>query len=47
VLHDEGEAYAHKLVQAGVKVTAVRYMGTIHDFVVLNALEGKPAACSE
>lgn len=46
VLRDEGEAYAHKLVQAGVNVTAVRYLGTIHDFVMLNTLAGTPAACS-
>jgi len=37
-LRDEGEAYAHKLMQAGNDVTAVRYDGTIHDFVFLNAL---------
>ena len=37
VLHDEGEAYAHKLMEADVPVTAVRYHGTIHDFVMLNA----------
>ncbi len=46
VLRDEGEAYAHKLIQAGVNVMAVRYLGTIHDFVMLNALAGTPAACS-
>jgi acetyl esterase/lipase len=46
VLRDEGEAYAHKLIQAGVNVTAVRYLGTIHDFVMLNALVGTPATCS-
>ena len=46
MLRDEGEAYAHKLMQAGVNVTAIRYMGTIHDFVMLNALAGTPAACS-
>jgi len=45
VLRDEGEAYAHKLVKAGVNVTAVRYLGTIHDFVLLNALAGTPATC--
>jgi len=46
VLRDEGEAYAHKLIQAGVNVTAVRYLGTIHDFVMLNALAGTAATCS-
>ena len=44
VLRDEGEAYASKLRQAGVPVTAVRYEGTIHDFVVLNALRQTNAA---
>jgi acetyl esterase/lipase len=37
-LRDEGEAYARKLEAAGVRVSAVRYNGTIHDFVLLNAL---------
>ncbi|NIH83364.1 alpha/beta hydrolase [Amycolatopsis granulosa] len=44
VLRDEGEAYANKLRQAGVPVTAVRYQGVIHDFVMLNALRETPAA---
>lgn len=44
VLRDEGTAYAHKLIEAGVKVTAVRYLGTIHDFVMLNPIAGTPAA---
>ncbi|MFE2751003.1 alpha/beta hydrolase [Actinosynnema sp. NPDC059335] len=44
VLRDEGEAYANKLREAGVPVTAVRYQGVIHDFVMLNALRGTPAA---
>ncbi|WP_219838733.1 alpha/beta hydrolase [Paenibacillus sp. R14(2021)] len=39
VLRDEGEAYANKLREAGVPVTAVRFQGTIHDFVMLNALK--------
>lgn len=43
VLRDEGEAYARKLSQAGVRVTATRYNGTIHDFVMLNALTDSPA----
>ncbi|NUK00511.1 alpha/beta hydrolase [Streptomyces lunaelactis] len=44
VLRDEGEAYANKLRAAGVPVTAVRYQGIIHDFVMLNALRGTNAA---
>src|SRR5262249_22324021 len=43
VLRDEGEAYAHALMQAGVPVRAVRYLGTIHDFMMLNALADTPA----
>jgi acetyl esterase len=43
VLRDEGEAYANKLREAGVRVTAVRFQGTIHDFVMLNALENTQA----
>lgn len=46
VLRDEGEAYGRKLVQAGVKVTSIRYNGTIHDFVLLNAIAGTPAVRS-
>jgi acetyl esterase len=42
VLRDEGEAYAHALMQAGVPVTAVRYLGMIHDFMMLNALADSP-----
>jgi acetyl esterase len=43
VLRDEGEAYADKLSQAGVRVTSVRYNETIHDFAMLNPLAGTPA----
>jgi acetyl esterase len=43
VLCDEGEAYARKLLEAGVRVTAVRYHGTIHDFVMLNPITDDPA----
>lgn len=38
VLRDEGEEYARKLNQAGVKVINARINGTIHDFMMLNAL---------
>ncbi|MEH2241622.1 alpha/beta hydrolase [Nostoc sp.] len=43
VLRDEGEAYARKLGEAGVTVTATRYLGRIHDFVMLNAIASTPA----
>jgi len=46
LLRDEGEAYAHKLAQADVPVTAVRCLGTIHDFLMLNPLADLPAAKS-
>jgi acetyl esterase len=42
VLRDEGEAYAHKLMQAGVPVTGIRIHGTIHDFVLLNPITDRP-----
>jgi acetyl esterase len=44
VLRDEGEAYARKLCEANVRVTCARYLGTIHDFVMLNAIADTPAA---
>ncbi|MEW2625357.1 alpha/beta hydrolase [Streptomyces sp. NPDC048106] len=44
VLRDEGEAYAAKLRAAGVPVTAVRFQGIIHDFVMLDALRDTHAA---
>ena len=50
VLRDEGEAYGRKLRAAGIDVTATRYEGVIHDFVMLNALRetnGAGAAISQ
>jgi acetyl esterase len=43
VLRDEGEEYAEKLAIAGVNVTVARYLGTIHDFVLLNEITDTPA----
>jgi acetyl esterase/lipase len=36
--------YARKLSEACVRTTCTRYIGTIHDFVMLNALADTPAA---
>jgi acetyl esterase len=46
VLHDEGQAYARKLDEAGVKVTAVQYNGMIHDWGLLNPLSTLPSTQS-
>lgn len=46
VVRDEGEAYAHQLMAAGVPVRATRYLGAIHDLVLLNPIAGTPAACA-
>ncbi|KVR16622.1 lipase [Burkholderia ubonensis] len=42
VARDGGEAYARKLMLAGVRVSAVRCLGTIHDFTVLDGLAETP-----
>ena len=44
VLRDQGESYARRLQEAYVRTTCTRYIGTIHDFVMLNALADTPAA---
>ncbi|MER7834758.1 alpha/beta hydrolase [Streptomyces sp. NPDC096040] len=38
VLRDEGEAYARRLLEAGVPVTAARVLGIVHDFMMLDSL---------
>ncbi|MEY9931672.1 acetyl esterase [Catenulispora sp. GP43] len=42
-LRDEGEAYAAKLREAGVDVTAVRVLGMVHDFLMLDSLRDSNA----
>ncbi|PCD04591.1 lipase [Sphingomonas spermidinifaciens] len=44
LLRDEGEAYGRRLMDAGVPVAITRYNGTMHDFVMLNALAGSEPA---
>lgn len=39
VLRSEGQAFAEKLLCANVNVTALQIQATIHDFVMLNALD--------
>lgn len=46
VLRDEGEAFACRLREAGVEVTALRFQAIIHDFVMLNELDGTKACRS-
>jgi len=46
VLHDEREVYGLKLLEAGVRVTDVRYR-TIHDFGMVNVVTGDPAPRGE
>ena len=38
ILRDEGEAFAARLLHAGVDVTAVRWLGSLHGFLVNEAL---------
>lgn len=44
VVRDEAEGYARHLRNAGVAVTATRYLGMTHDFVSLRAFRDIPAA---
>lgn len=42
VLRDEGEEYAHRLMEAGVAVRGVRSLGAMHDFMMLYAIAEAP-----
>ncbi|MFE4967588.1 alpha/beta hydrolase [Streptomyces sp. NPDC056660] len=44
VLRDEGEQYAARLRQAGVKATNARFGGIVHDFAMVNSLHDTEAA---
>jgi acetyl esterase/lipase len=44
VLRDEGEAFAARLRQAGVRATNARFGGITHDFVMVNSLHDTEAA---
>jgi acetyl esterase len=46
VLRDEGEAFARRLANAGVPVTAVRFSGTLHSFMMVDELANEPQAAS-
>lgn len=43
VLRDEGEAYARKLTQANVPATSIGINGTLHEFMMLNAVRNTRA----
>lgn len=43
VLRDEGEGYARRLMNAGVRVAAARYLGAIHSCLTLGPLAHTPA----
>jgi acetyl esterase len=44
VLRDQGEALAAELIQAGVEVTAVRWLGALHGFLITEELLRAPKA---
>ena len=45
VLRDEGEDFAARLIRAGVDVTAVRWLGSLHGFLVNESLSA--SACAQ
>jgi acetyl esterase len=46
VLRDEGESFAARLIRVGVDVTAVRWLGALHGFMVNDSLSSSPSAQS-
>jgi acetyl esterase len=46
ILRDEGEAYARRLAEAGVRTTAWRALGTVHSFLLANGLARSAPAMS-
>jgi acetyl esterase/lipase len=47
VLRDEGQAYGHKLDEAGVDVISIQYVGQIHDMALLNPIHDLPSTRAE
>jgi acetyl esterase len=44
ILRDEGELFAARLIRAGVAVTAVRWLGSLHGFLVTESLAASASA---
>ncbi len=44
ILRDEGEQFAARLIRAGVEVTAVRWLGALHGFLVTESLAASASA---
>lgn len=44
VLRDEGEQFAARLIRAGVDVTAIRWLGSLHGFLVTESLSTSVSA---
>lgn len=48
VLRDEGEAYAHAMIEAGVPVVLTRYQGMVHSFFrMLGVFDASPVAVDQ
>ncbi len=47
VLRDEGEAYARKLLEAGVPTASIRLIGITHDSAMLNPITDAPGVRTE